>query len=92
MRSSKAASVGRCSTSRVCTAVSRKKLSPGCASAHALTYEGTYWKWVERSWRSGLRMMVTLLVDNEVLCNLQTNRVNPCDDMEGAKLQRKRLY
>ncbi|HEX5910118.1 MAG TPA: hypothetical protein VFY44_06460, partial [Thermoleophilaceae bacterium] len=61
-------------------------------STHALTYEGTYWKWVERSWRSGLRMMVTLLVDNEVLCNLQTNRVNPCDDMQGAKLQRKRLY
>ncbi len=61
-------------------------------STHALTYEGTYWKWVERSWRSGLRMMVTLLVDNEVLCDLQTNRVNPCDDMEGAKLQRKRLY
>ena len=40
-------------------------------SAHALTYEGTYWKWVERSWRSGLRMMVTLLVDNDVLCGLQ---------------------
>ena len=41
-------------------------------STHALTYEGTYWKWVERSWRSGLRMMVTLLVDNDVLCNLQS--------------------
>ena len=61
-------------------------------SAHALTYEGTYWKWVERSWRSGLRMMVTLLVDNDVLCSLQNNRVNSCDEMEGAKLQRKRLY
>ncbi|HYI38671.1 MAG TPA: hypothetical protein VEX39_18840 [Thermoleophilaceae bacterium] len=61
-------------------------------STHALTYEGTYWKWVERSWRSGLRMMVTLLVDNDVLCNLQTNRVNSCDEMQGAKLQRKRLY
>ena len=37
-------------------------------------------------------MMVTLLVDNDVLCNLQTNRVNSCDEMDGAKLQRKRLY
>ena len=61
-------------------------------SAHALTYEGTYWKWVERSWQSGLRMMVTLLVDNDVLCGLQANRVNSCDEMEGAKLQRQRLY
>ena len=61
-------------------------------SAHALTYEGTYWKWVERSWQAGLRMMVTLLVDNDVLCGLQANRVNSCDEMEGAKLQRRRLY
>ncbi len=58
-------------------------------SAHALTYEGTYWKWVERSWQAGLRMMVTLLVDNDVLCGLQANRVNSCDEMEGAKLQRQ---
>ena len=61
-------------------------------SAHALTYEGTYWKWVERSWQAGLRMMVTLLVDNDVLCGLQANRVNSCNEMEGAKLQRQRLY
>jgi hypothetical protein len=61
-------------------------------SAHALTYEGTYWKWVERTWRAGTRMMVNLLVDNDVLCGLQANRVNSCDEMEGAKLQRRRLY
>ena len=61
-------------------------------SAHALTYEGTYWKWVERTWRSGTRMIVTLLVDNDVLCGTQSNRVNSCNEMDGAKLQRKRLY
>ncbi len=37
-------------------------------------------------------MMVTLLVDNDVLCGLQANRVNSCNEMEGAKLQRQRLY
>lgn len=61
-------------------------------SAHALTYEGTYWKWVERTWQAGTRMMVNLLVDNDVLCGLQANRVNSCDEMDGARLQRNRLY
>ncbi len=37
-----------------------------------LTHEGTYYKWVERAWLGGLRLLVTHLVENEVLCTLQT--------------------
>ena len=36
----------------------------------SLTHEGTYWKWIERAWRSGLRIMVNDLVENRALCEL----------------------
>ena len=29
---------------------------------HSLTHEGTYYKWMERSWRAGQRILVNLLV------------------------------
>ena len=62
-------------------------------SAHALTYEGTYWKWVERTVAVGPADGGHAAGgQRRALCDLQTNRVNSCDEMEGAKLQRKRLY
>ena len=36
---------------------------------------------------AGLRVMVTHLVDNEALCDLMTQRRNPCDDMAAVRIQ-----
>ena len=57
----------------------------------SLTHEQTYYKWVERSWRSGLRMFVNLLVDNEVLCTAYPLKKNSCNEMDGVRLQAKDL-
>ncbi len=57
----------------------------------SLTHEQTYYKWVERSWRSGLRLFVNLLVDNEVLCTAYPLKQNSCNEMDGVRLQAKRL-
>jgi hypothetical protein len=57
----------------------------------SLTHEQTYYKWLERSWRSGLRLMVNLLVDNEVLCTLYPYKRNSCNEMDGVRLQARRL-
>jgi microsomal dipeptidase-like Zn-dependent dipeptidase len=57
----------------------------------SLTHEQTYYKWVERSWRAGLRMFVNLLVDNEVLCTAYPLKQNSCNEMDGVRLQAKRL-
>jgi hypothetical protein len=46
-----------------------------------LTREGTYWRWVQRAWMAGLRLMVMSINENRVLCSLQTNRVTDCDEM-----------
>jgi len=37
----------------------------------SLTHEATYYKWIERAWKAGLRILVNDLVENEALCQLQ---------------------
>ena len=46
-----------------------------------LTYEGTYWRWIQRAWMAGLRMMVMSPNENRILCLLQPNRDTDCDEM-----------
>ncbi len=53
----------------------------------SLTHEGTYWKWMERSWRGGQRILVNLLVQNNKLCQLYPLKRNSCDDMDAVRLQ-----
>ena len=53
----------------------------------SLTHEGTYWKWLERSWRGGQRMLVNLLVQNNKLCEVYPLKRTSCDDMDAVRLQ-----
>ena len=46
-----------------------------------LTYEGTYYRWLQRTYKAGLRMVVMPVNDNRELCQLMTNARNPCDEM-----------
>ncbi len=55
----------------------------------SLTHEGTYYKWMERSWRAGQRILVNLLVENNQLCMLYPLKQNSCDDMDSVRLQAK---
>ena len=58
----------------------------------SLTYEQVYYKWLERSWRGGLRMFTNLLVDNNQLCKLYPYKRNSCNEMEGVRLQWRRIH
>jgi microsomal dipeptidase-like Zn-dependent dipeptidase len=53
--------------------------------ASNLTYEGTYWRWIERAWLGGLRLMVMSINENRVLCQLQANRETNCDEMDTVR-------
>ncbi|BAH35356.1 hypothetical protein RER_46480 [Rhodococcus erythropolis PR4] len=53
----------------------------------SLTHEQTYYKWVERAWRGGLRIFTNLFVANRVLCELYPSKRNPCDEMETVRIQ-----
>ena len=62
---------------------------------NSLTHEGTYYRWLERSWRGGQRLFVNLLVENNQLCQLYPLPLtgkNSCDDMDSIRLQAQRMY
>jgi len=54
-------------------------------SKDQLTYTGTYHRWVERVWKSGLRLMVMGVNENRVLCEVQTNRAYDCNEMNSMR-------
>jgi hypothetical protein len=61
--------------------------------SHAsLTHEQSYYRWLERSWRAGQRIFVNLLVDNAVLCELYPLKKNSCNEMDGVRLQARRIH
>ncbi len=53
----------------------------------SLTHEGTYYRWIERAWKGGLRVFSNLLVENNQLCQLYPIKHNSCDDMDSIRLQ-----
>ena len=55
----------------------------------SLTHQQMYYKWVERAWRGGQRVMVADAVNNNVLCALPLGQVNTssCDDMDTVRRQ-----
>ena len=59
---------------------------------NSLTHEQLYYKWLERAWRGGLRMFTNLLVDNHALCSIYPLKRNSCNEMDGVRLQAKRIH
>lgn len=57
-----------------------------------LTHEQFYWRWLERAHAGGLRLMTNLLVDNTALCQAFPVKKNSCNEMDGVRLQAKRLF
>ncbi|MGH9274884.1 MAG: hypothetical protein ACRDZU_09580, partial [Acidimicrobiales bacterium] len=58
----------------------------------SLTHEQTYYRWMERAWRGGLRIVTNLLVENRVLCELYPLKLNSCDEMASVRLQARRIH
>jgi hypothetical protein len=50
-----------------------------------VTYEGVYWRWMQRAWMSGLKLIVMPVNENRILCELMTNRRTSCDEMETVR-------
>lgn len=65
-------------------------------AAGALTHESIYWKWMERAWLGGLRLIVNDVVENGTLCELQRNASGDlgrnCNEMQSARNQIGTLY
>ncbi|MGH8444056.1 MAG: peptidase M19 [Solimonas sp.] len=66
-------------------------------SWQSLTHEQTYYKWLERAWLSGERLIINFLVQNETLCHLESTLVGlspleNCNEMDAARLQVRQIH
>nr|MDQ3725301.1 Coagulation factor 5/8 type domain-containing protein [Actinomycetota bacterium] len=58
----------------------------------SLTHEQTYYRWMERAYLGGVRIMVNDLVENVALCEVYPIKHNSCDDMTSIRLQYRRIH
>jgi microsomal dipeptidase-like Zn-dependent dipeptidase len=60
----------------------------------SLTHEQSYYKWIERSWRSGLRVFVNLMVQNRALCEIYPIKGSntECDDTKTVEIELNEAY
>lgn len=56
------------------------------------THEQTYYRWIERAYLGGVRIMVNDLVENVALCQVYPLKHNSCDDMDSIRLQYRRIH
>jgi microsomal dipeptidase-like Zn-dependent dipeptidase len=64
----------------------------GWPTAGSYTHEQVYYRWLERAWRGGLRIVTNLLVDNNQLCKLYPYKRNSCNEMDNVRLQAQRMH
>lgn len=54
----------------------------------SMTHQQMYYRWIERAWRGGQRIMVADTVNNSVLCSLPTQiNTSSCNDMDVVRRQ-----
>jgi microsomal dipeptidase-like Zn-dependent dipeptidase len=58
----------------------------------SLTHEQTYYRWIERAYLGGVRIMVNDLVENVALCDIYPIKHNSCNDMDSIRLQARRIH
>lgn len=58
---------------------------------NSLQHHQSYYRWIERSFLAGQKILVNHLVHNEVLCQLNPQKENDCDAMPAIILQAQRM-
>jgi microsomal dipeptidase-like Zn-dependent dipeptidase len=58
----------------------------------SMTHEQTYYRWIERAFLGGERLMVNDLVENVALCDIYPIKHNSCNDMDSVRLQARRIH
>ncbi|MBA2504750.1 MAG: hypothetical protein H0V29_02260 [Thermoleophilaceae bacterium] len=66
---------------------------PDWPAHDAITQEYAYYKWIERGWLGGVRLVVNLMVENEALCKVYPTKKYPsCDEAASVRRQMDDIY
>ncbi len=63
----------------------------GWPTYDTLTHQQVYYRWLERAWMAGLRLVVAQTVEDQPLCDIEPRRSHSCDETETIKLEIQRL-
>ncbi len=63
----------------------------GWPTFDTITHQQTYYVWLKRMWKAGMRLVVAQTVEDEPLCRLEPRRSHSCDETRAIKLEIKRL-
>jgi microsomal dipeptidase-like Zn-dependent dipeptidase len=55
------------------------------------THHQIYYRWLERAWRAGWRLIGAQVIEDAPLCEIEPSRSHSCDETETAELQVERL-
>jgi microsomal dipeptidase-like Zn-dependent dipeptidase len=59
----------------------------GWPTYDTLTNQQAYWVWLERAWRSGLRLVLANTSEDQELCTLEPKRSHTCNEEGSIELQ-----
>jgi microsomal dipeptidase-like Zn-dependent dipeptidase len=63
----------------------------GWPTYDTLTNQQAYWVWLERAWRSGLRLVMANTSEDQELCTLEPRRSHSCNEEQSVELQVRNL-
>jgi microsomal dipeptidase-like Zn-dependent dipeptidase len=55
------------------------------------THQQVYYRWLERAWRAGMRLVTAQTVEDQPLCETEPTRSHSCDETATIELQVRRL-
>jgi microsomal dipeptidase-like Zn-dependent dipeptidase len=55
------------------------------------THQQTYYVWLKRVWKAGLRLVVAQTVEDQPICGIEPRRSHSCDETKTVKLEIRRL-
>lgn len=56
------------------------------------THQQIYWRWLERAWMSGLRLIGAQVVEDAPLCHIEPRRSHSCDETATIALEVRELH
>ena len=64
----------------------------GWPTYNTYTHQQIYWRWLQRAWMSGLRLITAMVVEDEPLCNIEPRKSHSCNETDTIKLGIQRLH